>query len=182
MTLRYAGLVSRGAALLVDLVLLAFLVGSIGWLTQQLLGVDPARCPPVDQWWQLRRHACVWIPYVVPAAALALPLLYRLLFWTVAGRTPGMAMLGLRLLRADGGKVGLVTAAKRLLAYGVTMMTLGIGFLMMLVTRRRQALHDLLARTVVVYDWGTTPRDRARLLGVRDRLESGGSARSRTGE
>ena len=86
--------------------------------------------------------------------------LYRVGFWTLTGQTPGMAVLGLRVLRADGGKVGLLVAMKRFMGFMLSVSTLGIGFLMVLVTERRRALHDLLAGTVVVYDWGTRIRAR----------------------
>jgi uncharacterized RDD family membrane protein YckC len=160
-TPRYAGLVSRGAARLVDMALLAVLVGSTGWLAQQFLGGDAVGCTPAQSWWQVRRHLCQFIPYVIPLAAVWFPALYYVLFWTTAGKTPGMALLGLRLLRSDGGKVGPVTALKRFLAVTLSMVTFGVGFLMVLVTERRRTLHDLLARTVVVYDWGEAARARA---------------------
>jgi uncharacterized RDD family membrane protein YckC len=72
-----------------------------------------------------------------------------------------MALLGLRLLRPDGGKVGPVTALKRFLAVTLSVMTLGMDFLMVLVTERRRTLHNLLAGTVVVYDWDDAARARA---------------------
>jgi uncharacterized RDD family membrane protein YckC len=160
-TPRYAGLVSRGAARVVDMALLAVLVGGAGWLVQQFLAVDAVGCAPAQSWWQVRRHLCHFIPYVIPLAAVWFPALYYVLFWATAGKTPGMALLGLRLLRSGGGKVGPVTALKRFLAVTLSMMTLGIGFLMVLVTERRRTLHDLLAGTVVVYDWGEASRARS---------------------
>ena len=161
MTPRYAGLVSRGAARVVDIALLAVLVGGAGWLAQQFLGVEAGGCAPPQSWWQVRRHLCQFIPYVIPVAGVWFPVLYYVLFWTTAGKTPGMALLGLRLLRSDGGKVGPGTALKRLLAVTLSMLTLGMGFLMVLVTVRRRTLHDLLAGTVVVYDWDAAARSRA---------------------
>ena len=166
MTPRYAGLVTRGAARLVDMALLAVLVGGAGWLAQQFLGAPAAGCAQAESWWQLRRHLCQFLPYVIPLAAVWFPVLYYLLFWATAGKTPGMAILGLRLLRSDGGKVGPVTALKRFLAVTLSMATLGLGFLMVLVTERRRTLHDLLAGTVVVYDWGDAARARAGRTGV----------------
>jgi uncharacterized RDD family membrane protein YckC len=163
-TPRYAGLVSRGAARVVDMALLAVLVGGAGWLVQQFLAVDTAGCAPAQSWWQVRRQLCQFIPYVIPVAALWFPALYYILFWATAGKTPGMALLGLRLLRSDGGKVGAITALKRFLAVTLSMLTFGMGFLMVLVTERRRTLHDLLARTVVVYDWRDAAR--ARRTGV----------------
>jgi hypothetical protein len=46
-----------------------------------------------------------------------------------------MALLGLRLLRSDGGKAGPVTARQSFLAVTLSMATLGVGFLMVLVVR-----------------------------------------------
>ncbi len=172
MTRRYAGLASRGAALVLDLVLLAVLVAGTSWLAQQLVLLDPQRCPPAQAWWQLRRHLCQFIPYVAPVVGLVFSPLYRVGFWTITGQTPGMALLGLRVLRADGGKVGLLVALKRFIGLVLSASTLGIGFLMVLVTERRRALHDLLAGTVVVYDWGTgvrAPHSRFRPLSAEAR-------------
>ena len=160
MNIRYAGLVSRGAARVLDMAMLAVLVGGAGWLAQQFLGVEAGRCAPANAWWQVRRHLCQFLPYVIPLAAVWFPALYYVLFWTTVGQTPGMALLGLRLLRSDGGKVGPVTALKRFLAVTLSMLTLGVGFLMVLVTERRRTLHDLLAGTVVVYDWDAAARAR----------------------
>jgi uncharacterized RDD family membrane protein YckC len=150
-TLRYAGLVSRGAARVVDVTLLAVLLGGTIWLAQQFLAVDPDRCPRVRGWWDVRGHLCPFLPYVFPVAGAFVPPVYRVLFWTLAGRTPGMAFMGLRLVRADGGTVGLGVALRRLLVF---FLTVGMGSLLMLFTKRRQGLPDLAAGTVVVYDWG----------------------------
>jgi len=158
MTQRNAGLVSRGAALVVDLVLLAVLVAGTSWLVQQIVLLDPENCPPAQAWWQLRRHLCQFVPYVAPVAGIMFSPLYRIGFWTITGQTPGMVLLGLRVLRADGGRVGLLIAVKRFIGFMLSAVTLGMGFLMVLVTDRRRALHDLLAGTVVVYDWGTVAR------------------------
>ncbi len=141
--------------MVLDLVFLAVLVAGTSWLAQQFVLLDPQRCPPAQAWWQMRRHLCHLIPYVAPVAGLVFPLLYHVSFWTITGQTPGMALLGLRVLRADGGKVGLLVALKRFIGLVLTVLTLGIGFLMLLVTKRRRALDDLVAGTVVVYDWGT---------------------------
>lgn len=151
MTLRYAGLVSRAAARVIDITLLAVLLGGTVWLAQQFLGVDAGRCPRVLGWWDVRGHLCPLIPYALPVAGAIIPPVYRVLFWTLAGRTPGMAFMGLRLVRANGGEVRLGVALRRLVVF---VLTAGFGSLLMLFTRRRQGLPDLAAGTVVVYDWG----------------------------
>jgi uncharacterized RDD family membrane protein YckC len=79
-------------------------------------------------------------------------------FWTIVGRTPGMALFGLCLLRTDGRPVGLLTAMKRWLFRLGSILALGLGFLPILFSARRQAVHDHLAGTLVVHDWLTGQR------------------------
>jgi uncharacterized RDD family membrane protein YckC len=161
-TRSHAGLVSRGIARAVDVTLLAVLVAGTGWLVQQYLGIDLGRCPEVREWWHLRARLCGFMPYAIPVAGVIIPPVYRVLFFTIAGQTPGMAVVGLRLLRADGREVGVRQAVKRVATFHLT---LGLGSLLIPVSERRRALHDIVAGTVVVYDWGTHE------LGVRRAIE-----------
>ncbi len=64
--------------------------------------------------------------------------------------TVGKRLLGLRVARADGGDLNFWQALLRQLARLTCELTLGIGYLMALWTRRRQGLHDLIAGTVVI--------------------------------
>jgi uncharacterized RDD family membrane protein YckC len=166
MTYRYAGIASRAIGRAVDLAVLAFLVAGTSWLVAQFLGVDPAHCPTADEWWHLRARLCGLMPYAVPAAGVVIPPLYRVLFYVVAGQTPGMAIVGLRLLRGNGKRVGLRQAVKRI---GIFYLTLGLGSLLIPVSSRRRALHDIVAGTVVVYDWGSNELDVGRAI---EQLES----------
>jgi uncharacterized RDD family membrane protein YckC len=151
MTPRYAGLVTRGMGRIADAALLALLVAGTVWVVQQFLGIDPGRCPQVHEWWNLRARVCGLMPYAVLVAGALIPPVYRVLFFTITGQTPGMAAMGLRLRRADGRAVGLRQAVKRVATFYVT---LGLGSLLIPLTARRRALHDIVGGTVVVYDWG----------------------------
>ena len=71
----------------------------------------------------------------------------------VAGRTFGMAIVGTRTTRTDGSDLGGWRAVIRVLAFPLSFLLFGLGFLMILVNRDRRALHDLIAGTVVVYSW-----------------------------
>jgi uncharacterized RDD family membrane protein YckC len=163
-TPRYGGVVSRGLAVMADSLVLAVLVAGTTWavpqLANHLLGIptDPARCGAATGWWRVRAHLCHALSWVPPLAALTYPPLYRVGFWTVTGRTPGMALLGLRLLRTDGRPIGLATAIRRWALRLGSILALGLGFLPVLVSARRQAFHDRLAGTVVVHDWVTPTR------------------------
>jgi uncharacterized RDD family membrane protein YckC len=67
------------------------------------------------------------------------------------GATPGNRILGMRVVDAAGGdSIGFRRAALRRLAYAVGGLVLYLGWVWLLVDGRRQALHDKVARTLVV--------------------------------
>ena len=159
MTPRYGGVVSRGLALVVDALILAGLIAGATWMLPQLahglfgIPTDPSRCGSSTEWWRVRNHLCKALGWVTPVAALVFGPFYRVGFWTLGGQTPGMALLGLRVVRTDGRPIGLATAFRRWALRLLSALALGLGFLPVLFSPRRQAFHDRLARTVVVHDW-----------------------------
>ena len=64
--------------------------------------------------------------------------------------TLGKRVCRLRVTDLGGGRIGLGRAIGRNLAKFVSWFVLGIGFLMVAGTRRKQGLHDLMADTLVV--------------------------------
>ena len=66
--------------------------------------------------------------------------------------TLGRIALGLQITDVHGNRIGLGRALLRRLARILSAITFGIGFLVSLLSKRRQTLHDLLARTLVVRD------------------------------
>jgi len=77
--------------------------------------------------------------------------IYSAVFWVLVGKTPGMAALGLRVVRVDGRTLGWGTALVRAAGYAVSSIFM-IGFIWIAIDRRHQGFHDKLARTFVVYD------------------------------
>jgi uncharacterized RDD family membrane protein YckC len=73
--------------------------------------------------------------------------------WAVSGKTLGMAILGLQVVTAEGGPISVRQAILRTVGLGVTLLTLGIGFLGIVYQRERRALDDFIGGTAVVYDW-----------------------------
>lgn len=64
--------------------------------------------------------------------------------------THGKMVLGLRVTRTDGGRLSLLRATGRHFAKFLSVATAFVGFFMAAFTRRKQALHDLLADCLVV--------------------------------
>ena len=63
--------------------------------------------------------------------------------------TPGKKVLGLRVTDLEGRRITFLRATGRALGKWLSGVILGIGFLMVAFTERKQGLHDLLAGTVV---------------------------------
>jgi uncharacterized RDD family membrane protein YckC len=138
---RYAGIVSRGIAFTLDATVAIF-VYTVGFQFVRLVlaaaGVD------ID----IDRGAAVVFGLTLPAVLLT----YCAAFWSLIGRTPGMFLLGVRVVTADGGDPGIGRSIIRALGYLVSAILL-LGFAWIAVDRRRQGFHDKLAGTFVIYDF-----------------------------
>jgi uncharacterized RDD family membrane protein YckC len=73
--------------------------------------------------------------------------------WAADGKSFGMAVLGVRVVRADGTPAEPRRAALRACAFPLSFLCCGLGFLGILTGRQRRALHDVIADTAVVYAW-----------------------------
>jgi uncharacterized RDD family membrane protein YckC len=73
--------------------------------------------------------------------------------WSLSGKTIGMALLGIRVVRTDGTPIGPRQAVIRTLTLPLSFLIFGLGFLGILTNRDRHALHDRLAGTAVIYSW-----------------------------
>ena len=68
----------------------------------------------------------------------------------IKGGTPGKLILGLHIVNEDGQAIGFPRALLRNIGKGLSIMILGIGFLMIGWTGKKQGLHDMVASTFVV--------------------------------
>jgi uncharacterized RDD family membrane protein YckC len=138
----YAGSVSRFAAYSIDLVVstAVFVLGlaAISWGVRIVSGHDVS--------WN-RSNVVVAIIFVL------WQFLYFGYCWAVSGRTPGMAMLGIRVVRADGTILPPKQAVLRSLVFPLSFLLFGLGFIGILVQHEHRALHDLIAGSAVVYSW-----------------------------
>jgi uncharacterized RDD family membrane protein YckC len=81
--------------------------------------------------------------------------------WSGSGRAPGMAVLGLRVVGRNGGRLSSGRAFWRAV---LAVPTLGLGVLWVLVSKKNRSLYDIFCGSAVVYDW------RASLLESRQNL------------
>jgi uncharacterized RDD family membrane protein YckC len=81
-------------------------------------------------------------------AWLSFGAVYLLGFWCLAGQTPGMRFVGIRLEE----RLSLGRGLKRLIGLGLAVLAFGLGFLGIVFNERRRAWDDRLSACGVVYD------------------------------
>ena len=70
--------------------------------------------------------------------------------WSGSGRAPGMAVIGLRVVGADGDRLSSRRAFWRAV---LVMLTLGLGIVLVLFSKRNRSLYDMICGSAVVYSW-----------------------------
>lgn len=136
----YAGIATRGIALAIDAGLanlIVLIIGALLGLIASLTGGD------------LRPQ---WVVAVLAAGGWLLAVgLYFTVFWSTTWQTPGMRLMGLRVVAGDGEPPHFVRSVVRLVGLGLAIIPLFAGFIPVLFDGRRRALQDFLARTVVIH-------------------------------
>jgi len=133
-----AGFWRRLGALAMDWLWLFCALGLLGWL---LFGVA---IPPAPPGYGAAGMVALLFHEAVPAAVF-------IVGWARYGATPGKVLLELRVVDARTGEhPDWPQAVIRYLGYFVAALPLGVGFLWVAWDRRKQGLHDKLARTEVV--------------------------------
>jgi uncharacterized RDD family membrane protein YckC len=136
-----AGIISRALAFGIDVALLNigfFAASALVALAASVFLPDPSGVSTPA----LAVGAGVWLV----AGAM-----YLLLFWSLAGQTPGMRFLG-DAIEADGAReIGLGRAVRRLVGLVLAAIPLGLGFIGILLGDRRRGLQDVIAGTEVAY-------------------------------
>jgi uncharacterized RDD family membrane protein YckC len=139
-----AGLLSRAAALALDfgILNLAFLLVSaaIGYLISLISPGDESLSTPA-----IVLGGGAWATTIAA---------YCVFFWCVSGQTPGMRFLNLRVRSADGNRIGVRQALRRVVGTALSILPLGLGFLPVLFDERRRAWSDRMAQTEVSYTRG----------------------------
>lgn len=133
------GLVTRALAALIDGAVLngIFLITTalIGFVFSSLFELEGASGPVIAF------GAGAWLFFGS---------IYLLVFWSLAGQTPGMRLLSIRIEHEGSPRLGWRCAMRRLLGVGLSVLAFGLPFLVALRDPRTRAFHDRLARTRVV--------------------------------
>lgn len=143
---QYAGAVSRLAAYLVDAFLIT--VAFSGFVATASYLIDLVSDATVDGAGVglLIAYGIWWFFYMWVGLALA-------------GRTVGMLLAGLKVVARDGRPLSPRAAFVRVLTFPLSFLLFGLGLVGIVVGRERRALHDVLAGSAVVYDWGDRPAE-----------------------
>jgi uncharacterized RDD family membrane protein YckC len=159
----YAGFTSRAIAFLADLATISLALTLFGLsltLVADFFSLN-------DLWAQIRSTSprlYAWLAtLLLLAKALTPPLFamaYCVLFWVLIGQTPGKMLMGVRVVRLDAQPLTVGTALVRYLCLWLSALPLGLGFLWVLADDRRQAWHDKVASTCVIYAWNAREADR----------------------
>ena len=129
----YVGFWARLAASLIDLVGVMFIVVPV---TVFLIG---------DGWAYAQGGAAFFVNWVVPGAAYVA-------FWVLKGATPGkMAIKAVVVDERTHAAPDFWQALTRYVGFFVSVTPLLLGFIWVAFDRRKQAWHDKMARTVVIY-------------------------------
>jgi uncharacterized RDD family membrane protein YckC len=143
----YAGIVSRTVALAIDAAALsigfAVASGVLGLILSLFTAVE------VSSPGAALGAACVWSLVVAT---------YFVLFWTLAGETPGMRLMALRVVGGTGEPPRLGRSLVRFVGMILAAIPFFAGYALILIDDRRRGLQDMLAGTVVVYAPKTSVR------------------------
>jgi uncharacterized RDD family membrane protein YckC len=153
----YAGPVTRGLGIFGDLAAVAGLQAILAWLA--FVGFGVVFDLSTAGWGR-------WLALVVFGAV------FFAWFWipiAFFGRTVTMAVLGIAVVRRDGGIVDARRAFVRTLFFPISLIV-PLAFIGLLVGKERRAFHDVVAGTTVVYDWGL--RDAQQPVTIRQQLSA----------
>ena len=144
---QYGGFATRLVAWIIDQLIVGAILAVYAWVLTFVLDTVAINEILGLQGWA---NAIILITVVVGAVVIAFS--YHVGLWLLAGQTPGKQVMGLRIVRTDGRRLTFWSATIRWLGYAISAI-LFLGYLWVLVDNKRQAFHDKLARTLVIYAW-----------------------------
>lgn len=135
-----AGLATRSVAAAVDL---GLLFAGYSLLSSVVSSVLP---------YVFGGHLSLAVAIILGAVGFATGGAIFVAFWALAGRTPGMHFLQIRLIHDGSPEISVRCAVRRLFGLLLALGPAGIGYLSIARDPRRRGWHDRLAGTEVIYD------------------------------
>jgi uncharacterized RDD family membrane protein YckC/Tfp pilus assembly major pilin PilA len=129
----YAGFWKRFAAASLDLMILLVPMLVIGIIVALITGPKSTATAAAD----LSTLAVLWLYFAIMESSSRQATLGKIAF-------------GIRVVDLDGNRISFLRASARFFAKLLSGLSLAVGFLMAAVTRRKQALHDIVASCLVV--------------------------------
>jgi uncharacterized RDD family membrane protein YckC len=148
----FAGVASRGVALVVDAFAIVAITAVLGGAAALVAAVVGGLRPE-------------WLAEgLLSLTGVAVAVGYFVLFWAAAGQTPGMRLMHVRVLsKHDHGRLTAWQALLRTVGLALAIIPCFLGFVPALFDRRRRAVPDYLAGTVVVHYDAATQAGRTRV-------------------
>jgi uncharacterized RDD family membrane protein YckC len=137
----YAGAFSRLLALAID----------AGVVYGSLLLITAAIAALINAFAQGDQHAGTVVLAIGAFTWILIAVVYLVVFWSGAGRTPGMSFVAIRMLSADAKPVRPGQALRRTIWLGISGLPFLLGFWGILFERERRGWPDRRAHTVVCY-------------------------------
>jgi uncharacterized RDD family membrane protein YckC len=153
--LRFAGFWVRFLAKFID----GMLLYGIALLVERaVVGTVFNGVFPASRDWEAIFHLLVWTAPINTLIAVG----YTAYFMARHEATPGKRLLGLRVVRADGGRVGTARVVGRYFAETLSTIIFFAGYVMAAFDDQKRSLHDYLCDTRVVFGERETEVERIR--------------------
>lgn len=153
-TVTYAGFWKRFAAYIIDKLILAIVVSIVCIPMILVLGIgafsqlDNSNETPLAF---LMALAGAYL--MIVCIAVTIEWLYFALMESKKGATLGKMVLGIRVTDMEGRQVSFGRATGRYFSKIISGLTLGIGYIIAGFTQQKQALHDIIAKTLVINNY-----------------------------
>jgi uncharacterized RDD family membrane protein YckC len=151
----YGGFWIRFLARIIDGIILSFLAFFVRLPLRILLGIGAGAVdlttPRDPAAWVALLPAMVGVAGISFFISIAIGLAYEVYFLSTRGATPGKMILGLKVIRADGGPISPALAAGRYFAVWLSYVTVCIGFIIAAFDSEKRALHDHICQTRVIH-------------------------------
>jgi uncharacterized RDD family membrane protein YckC len=139
----YAGPVTRAVAYIVDVTISIVVFETVVAVCFELINIVFHADAHTDD-------VPTWISALILATWL---FVYFGGSWAASGKTAGMALVGIRVVDGDGAALDRWRGLLRAPALALSLLTFGIGLIGIVLGRRHRGLQDVIAGSVVVYDW-----------------------------